>query len=102
MDMNYDEIFGLGDGENGEEAQSAADSAASDEDVTLGDGAGEESGGEERRSPTPRMTVRVRTLTKVRRMPETVSPPKKVRAIGVRMRGMPPHADVRSANAILR
>lgn len=53
MDMNYDEIFGLGDGENGEEAQSAADSAASDEDVTLGDGAGEESGGEEREVADP-------------------------------------------------
>ena len=92
MDMNYDEIFGLGDGENGEEAQSAADSAASDEDVTLGDDAGEESGGEEREVADP----------KVRRMPETVSPPMKMRAIGVRMRGMPPHADVRSASAILR
>ena len=53
MDMNYDEIFGLGDGENGEEAQSAADSAASDEDVTLGDDAGEESGGEEREVADP-------------------------------------------------
>ena len=53
MDMNYDEIFGLGDGGNGEEAQSAADSAASDEDVTLGDDAGEESGGEEREVADP-------------------------------------------------
>ena len=53
MDMNYDEIFGLGDGGNGEEAQSAADSAASDEDVTLGDDAGEESGGEEREGADP-------------------------------------------------
>ena len=53
MDMNYDEIFGLGDGGNGEEAQSAADSAASDEDVTLGDGAGEESGEEEREVADP-------------------------------------------------
>ena len=56
MDMNYDEIFGLGDGENGEEAREVAGPADEGEGEDSHEGeedAGEESGEEEREVADP-------------------------------------------------